>query len=65
MNGFRAFMAATVARLSTSVRVVVPGVPDRVTYATSGGRKLALAGLNAVGIAPRVRAMFESEAIAG
>ena len=64
VNGCRAFMAATVARLLPSLRGVLRGVPDRGAYAASRGRKLALSGLNAVGIAPQVRAMFESEAIA-
>ena len=64
-NGFRAFMAATVVRLSPSVRVAAHGVPDRTTCAASRPRQPAMAGLDAVGIAARARALHESEAITG
>jgi 1-deoxy-D-xylulose-5-phosphate synthase len=51
--------------LEPSVRVMVHGVPDRIIYAASRARQLASAGLDATGIADRVRALHESEAVAG
>jgi 1-deoxy-D-xylulose-5-phosphate synthase len=65
INGFGAFMASVIARHDPGVRVVVHGVPDRVIQAASRARQLAICGLDAAGIAERVRALHESEAIAG
>jgi 1-deoxy-D-xylulose-5-phosphate synthase len=65
VNGFGAYMASVVQRLDPDVRVAVHGVPDRVVYAASRARQLAACGLDAVGIAARVRALHESEALAG
>ncbi len=65
VNGFGAFMASVVARLEPSVRVVAHGVPDRYIEQASRTRQLALCGLDAAGIAERVRALHESEAVAG
>jgi 1-deoxy-D-xylulose-5-phosphate synthase len=65
INGFGAFMASVVARLDPSVRVVAHGVPDRVIHAASRARQLSQTGLDASGIADRVRALHESEAFAG
>jgi 1-deoxy-D-xylulose-5-phosphate synthase len=65
VNGFGAYMASVVQRLDPDVRVAVHGVPDRVIYAASRARQLAVCGLDAVGIAARVRALHESEALAG
>jgi 1-deoxy-D-xylulose-5-phosphate synthase len=45
--------------------VSVHGVPDRVIQAAPRARQLADCGLDAAGIAERVRALHESEAIAG
>jgi 1-deoxy-D-xylulose-5-phosphate synthase len=45
--------------------VVAHGVPDRIIPAASRARQLSLAGLDATGIADRVRALHESEAVAG
>jgi 1-deoxy-D-xylulose-5-phosphate synthase len=64
VNGFGAAMAATVQRIEPSVRVVAHGVPDRIIYAASRARQLAQCGLDAAGIAARVRALHESEALA-
>jgi 1-deoxy-D-xylulose-5-phosphate synthase len=64
VNGFGAFMAAVIGRYDASVRVAVQGVPDRVIHAASRARQLAACGLDAAGIAHRVRALFESEAMA-
>jgi 1-deoxy-D-xylulose-5-phosphate synthase len=65
VNGFGAFIARVVERMDPTVRVTAHGVPDRVIYAASRARQLALCGLDADGIAERVRALHESEAVAG
>jgi 1-deoxy-D-xylulose-5-phosphate synthase len=65
VNGFGAFMSAVIERHDSSVRVAVHGVPDRVMHAASRKRQLAACGLDAAGIANRVRALRESEAMAG
>jgi 1-deoxy-D-xylulose-5-phosphate synthase len=65
INGFGAYLASVVERLEPSVRVVVHGVPDRIIPAAARTRQLAMAGLDAAGIAERVRALHESEAVAG
>jgi 1-deoxy-D-xylulose-5-phosphate synthase len=58
-------MAAVVPRLDPSVRVATHGVPDRLIDQAPRARQLALVGLDAAGIAARVRALHESEAVAG
>jgi 1-deoxy-D-xylulose-5-phosphate synthase len=65
INGFGAYMASVVQRLDPDVRVEAHGVPDRVIYAASRARQLASCGLDAAGIAARVRALHESEALTG
>jgi 1-deoxy-D-xylulose-5-phosphate synthase len=67
VNGFGAYMSTVIARQDASVRVAVHGVPDRVIHAAPRARQLALTGLDAEGIAARVRALREqeSEAVAG
>jgi 1-deoxy-D-xylulose-5-phosphate synthase len=65
VNGFGAFMSSVIARHDAAVRVAVHGVPDRVIAAASRARQLAACGLDAAGIAERVRALHESEAMAG
>ncbi|MFN8581966.1 MAG: 1-deoxy-D-xylulose-5-phosphate synthase [Gemmatimonadaceae bacterium] len=65
VNGFGAYMASVVERLDPSVRVIAHGVPDRLIVAASRARQLAQCGLDADGIAARVRALHESEALAG
>src|SRR4030095_8406811 len=65
LNGFGAYVSAVIARHDSSVRVAVHGVPDRIIHAAPRARQLAACGLNAAGIADRVRALLESEAIAG
>ncbi|MBU6367122.1 MAG: 1-deoxy-D-xylulose-5-phosphate synthase [Gemmatimonadetes bacterium] len=65
VNGFGAAMAAVAQRLAPAVRVAVHGVPDRVIYAAPRRRQLAQCGLDAAGIAARVRAQLASEALAG
>jgi len=65
LNGFGAYMAAIVQPLAPTVRVSTHGVPDRIIYAASRANQLATLGLDAPGIADRVRALHESEAMAG
>jgi 1-deoxy-D-xylulose-5-phosphate synthase len=65
VNGFGAFMASVIARRDAGVRVSVLGVPDRVIHAASRKRQLAECGLDMAGIASRVRALLETEAMAG
>jgi 1-deoxy-D-xylulose-5-phosphate synthase len=65
VNGFGAYMASVVQRLDADVRVVVHGVPDRIIYAAPRARQLAACGLDVAGIAARVRALHESEALTG
>jgi len=65
INGFGAFISTVIERHDPSVRVEVHGVPDRIIHSASRRRQLELTGLDANGIAERVRALHESEAIAG
>ena len=65
VNGFGAHMAAVVGALDPAVRVHAFGVPDRIIYAAARARQLAEVGLDAAGIAAKVRALHESEALAG
>ncbi|MCL4214278.1 MAG: 1-deoxy-D-xylulose-5-phosphate synthase [Gemmatimonadales bacterium] len=65
VNGFGAFMAAVVGEMDPGVRVHAHGVPDRIVYAASRTRQLRQCGLDAAGIADKVRALHESEALAG
>ena len=65
VNGFGAFISTAIERLDPTVRVSVHGVPDRFVEAASRARQLASLGLDVSGIADRVRALHESEAMAG
>jgi 1-deoxy-D-xylulose-5-phosphate synthase len=65
VNGFGAYLSAVIERQEPGVRVHTHGVPDRIIYAASRARQLAMLGLDAEGIARRVRALHESEALAG
>ncbi len=65
VNGFGAYISAIIGKIAPSVRVNTHGVPDRIVYAASRARQLAETGLDAEGIAARVRALHESEAMAG
>ncbi|CAN5342522.1 1-deoxy-D-xylulose-5-phosphate synthase [soil metagenome] len=65
VNGFGAFMSAVIERQEPAVRVHVHGVPDRIVYAAPRAKQLASLGLDAAGIAERVRALHGSEALAG
>ncbi|HET6681727.1 MAG TPA: 1-deoxy-D-xylulose-5-phosphate synthase [Gemmatimonadaceae bacterium] len=63
INGFGSYMAAVIDRLDPDARVHTHGVPDRIIHAAPRARQLALTGLDADGIAARVRALHESEAV--
>ena len=65
VNGFGAYLARLVEQQDAGVRVIAHGVPDRIIVSASRTRQLALCGLDATGIAARVRALHESEALAG
>ncbi|MDB4882208.1 MAG: dxs [Gemmatimonadetes bacterium] len=65
VNGFGAYMSAVVERHDSTVRVQTHGVPDRIIYSASRAKQLATLGLDAAGIADRVRALRETEALAG
>jgi 1-deoxy-D-xylulose-5-phosphate synthase len=65
VNGFGAYMATVIARHDAAVRVHSHGVPDRIIYAAPRATQLAALGLDAAGIAERVRALHESEALTG
>ncbi len=60
VNGFGAYMSAIVARLDPSARVIAHGIPDAFIEQASRTRQLALTGLDAEGIATRVRALHGS-----
>ena len=65
VNGFGSYLAGIVDAMDPAVRVIPHGVPDRIVYAASRARQLAQCGLDAAGIADKVRALHESEAVAG
>jgi 1-deoxy-D-xylulose-5-phosphate synthase len=65
VNGFGAHMAAVVADLDPAVRVHAHGVPGQIVDAAPRAKQLALGGLDAAGSAHTVRALHESEALAG
>ncbi len=65
VNGFGAYMATEITKIDPAVRVWAHGVPDRFIEQAPRARQLELVGLDAAGIAERVRALHESEAIAG
>ena len=64
-NGFGAYMASIIQRQSPHVRTSVHGVPDMIVYAAPRKKQLASLGLDSAGIADRVRALRDSEALAG
>jgi 1-deoxy-D-xylulose-5-phosphate synthase len=65
VNGFGAYMASVVAKLDPSVKVTAHGVPDAFIEHAARAVQLAQVGLDAAGIAERVRALHDSEALAG
>jgi 1-deoxy-D-xylulose-5-phosphate synthase len=65
VNGFGAFMSSVVARLDAGVRVIAHGVPDALVEHAPRAVQLSQLGLDAAGIAERVRALHGTEALAG
>ena len=65
VNGFGAYIGTVIEQIDPAVRVAVHGVPDRYIEQAPRKVQLALTGLDAPGIARRVRALLESEAVAG
>ncbi|MDQ8167630.1 MAG: 1-deoxy-D-xylulose-5-phosphate synthase [Gemmatimonadota bacterium] len=64
VNGFGAFISSVIHRQAPTVRTSVHGVPDRIVYAAPRAKQLASCGLDPAGIADRVRALRDSEALA-
>jgi 1-deoxy-D-xylulose-5-phosphate synthase len=65
VNGFGAYMASVIERMDSGVRVGVHGVPDTFIEHAPRKRQLESTGLDSPGIAARVRALLESEALTG
>ena len=65
INGFGAYMSTIISAMDPSIRVAAHGIPDRYIEQAPRARQLALCGLDAEGIAARVRALHETEAMAG
>jgi 1-deoxy-D-xylulose-5-phosphate synthase len=65
VNGFGALMARVIQQLDHTVRVGTHGVPDCLIEQAPRKAQLAAVGLDPAGIARRVRAQLESEALAG
>jgi 1-deoxy-D-xylulose-5-phosphate synthase len=63
INGFGSFMAGVIAKLDPTVNVMTHGVPDRLIEQAPRARQLAMVGLDAAGIAQRVRALHATEAV--
>ena len=61
VNGFGAYVAAAVEEMAPEVRVVIAGVPDRTFEHAPRPDQLAEAGLDAAGLAKRVRAWSAKE----
>ena len=62
VNGFGAHMAAVVSQLDGSVRVIAHGVPDAFIEQAPRARQLAGVGLDAAGIAARVKQIRHGDA---
>ena len=65
VNGFGAFISSVMHRQAPTVRTAVHGVPDRIIYSAPRQKQLSSLGLDPAGIADRVRALHDSEALAG
>jgi 1-deoxy-D-xylulose-5-phosphate synthase len=59
VNGFGAHITALVAEMDSRVRVVAHGVPDRFIEQAPRARQLAMCGLDAAGIAARVKQVYQ------
>jgi 1-deoxy-D-xylulose-5-phosphate synthase len=65
VNGFGAHMAAVIAEMDASVKVVAHGVPDDFIDQAPRAKQLARLGLDARGIAQRASAAFGMENLRG
>ena len=65
VNGFGAHMAAVIAEMDASVRVVAHGVPDGFIDQAPRAKQLARLGLDGRGIAQRASAAFGMESLRG
>ncbi len=63
INGFGAHIGTVVQRIDPTARVTAHGVPDRIIAAAPRARQLASCGLDAAGIAAKVRALNATEAM--
>ncbi|NIM51134.1 MAG: 1-deoxy-D-xylulose-5-phosphate synthase [Gemmatimonadales bacterium] len=63
VNGFGAFVAATVQSIDSDVRVVVLGIPDRTYEHASRAQQLEEVGLTGPGIAERIRTWSATETL--
>ena len=64
VNGFGSFISSVIHRQAPTVRTAVHGAPDRIIYSAPRKKQLAALGLDPAGIADRVRALHDSEALA-
>jgi 1-deoxy-D-xylulose-5-phosphate synthase len=62
VNGFGAYISSVIARMDPTVRVLAHGVPDAFVEQAPRSRQLANVGLDAAGIAARLRAMRQIDA---
>jgi 1-deoxy-D-xylulose-5-phosphate synthase len=65
INGFGSYMAAVIAEMDSSVKVVTHGVPDEIIEQAPRTKQLAMLGLDARGIAQRVGSAFGMESLRG
>lgn len=63
VNGFGAFLAATLQTTSPETRVIALGVPDRLVEQAPRADQLAAFGLTADGIARRISALVREESL--
>jgi 1-deoxy-D-xylulose-5-phosphate synthase len=61
VNGFGAHMSAVISQMDPAVHVVAHGVPDEFIEQAPRARQLSLVGLDAPGIAARVRQIRQSD----
>jgi 1-deoxy-D-xylulose-5-phosphate synthase len=62
VNGFGAYMSSVIAGIDPAVRVMAHGVPDRFIEQAPRQSQLAVAGLDAAGIAARARLLRQTGA---
>jgi 1-deoxy-D-xylulose-5-phosphate synthase len=62
VNGFGAHIAAVVSQMDSVVRVIAHGVPDKFVEQAPRAKQLASVGLDAAGIAARVKQIRHGDA---